>query len=186
MNKTFNDPNTKYSDQGTPLAQAADALNAIGDVTETVDELAETVDELSEKVELIPEPTVANAGKVLTVTVDSSGETPVAEYGLATPSGGNDDVVIFNVYYDDNAEAYKFTKTYAELQAASAAGKILIGVCLAEGVSTPVIMPFPGASITISVDVVTGNNRLQHISYTLSSEDVVTYGETEYTLTPVQ
>lgn len=34
----------------------------------------------------IPAPAAADSGKVLTVTVDSSGETPVAEYGLATPA----------------------------------------------------------------------------------------------------
>ena len=36
----------------------------------------------------IPAPTVANEGKVLTVSIDSSGETPVAEYGLAAPASG--------------------------------------------------------------------------------------------------
>lgn len=34
----------------------------------------------------IPAPAVADSGKVLTVTVNSSGETPVAEYGLSLPA----------------------------------------------------------------------------------------------------
>lgn len=38
-----------------------------------------------EAIPVIPDPTVANAGKVPTVIVDSSGETPVAQYELADP-----------------------------------------------------------------------------------------------------
>lgn len=46
--------------------------------------LQATVSEIPE----IPTPATTDEGKVLTVSVDSSGETPVAEYGLAAPASG--------------------------------------------------------------------------------------------------
>lgn len=46
--------------------------------------LQATVSEIPE----IPAPETTDEGKVLTVTVDSSGETPVAEYDLASPASG--------------------------------------------------------------------------------------------------
>ena len=46
--------------------------------------LQATVSEIPE----IPTPESTDEGKVLTVSVDSSGETPVAEYDLAAPASG--------------------------------------------------------------------------------------------------
>ena len=46
--------------------------------------LQATVSEIPE----IPTPATTDEGKVLTVSIDSSGETPVAEYGLAAPASG--------------------------------------------------------------------------------------------------
>ena len=46
--------------------------------------LQATVSEIPE----IPTPETTDEGKVLTVSVDSSGDTPVAEYGLASPASG--------------------------------------------------------------------------------------------------
>lgn len=110
MNKTFKDPNTKYSDQGTPLAQASEALSAIGDVAETVDELTENVDELtetvdnlgdaveemSEKVELIPVPVVADEGKVLTATDDGAYELADVDALPAISAGDAGKVLMVN------------------------------------------------------------------------------------------
>lgn len=74
MNKTFNDPNTKYSDQGTPVSQAKSIADSIASVEDAVDGLGETIEELSEKVDLIPTPVVADDGKVLTATDDGAYE----------------------------------------------------------------------------------------------------------------
>ena len=103
----------------------------------------------------IPTPETTDEGKVLTVSVDSSGETPVAEYGLAAPAsglpaigsgdagkvltvnagetaaewasaaGGNNTFIV-TYTYDDSTSTCTADKTYQEIVAAKTAGKTII------------------------------------------------------------
>ena len=95
MNKTFNDPNLKYSDQLTPLAQMADFEGGSSDLpTPTVADAGKvlTVDDTGAyelgDVDALPAISAGDAGKVLTV---NAGET-AAEW--AATSGGGGDYVI--------------------------------------------------------------------------------------------
>lgn len=103
MNKTFKDPNTKYSDQGTPVAQAKSIANSIASVEdsvasveEVVSLLGDSVDELSEKVGLIPVPVVADEGKVLTATDDGAYELADVDSLPAISSGDAGKVLTVN------------------------------------------------------------------------------------------
>lgn len=71
MNKVYLDPNTKYSDQYAMLAKMPDI----------VDELNEVAD----KAEQVPDPAVANIGKVLGIVSDGASG---AEYGAVEQSSG--------------------------------------------------------------------------------------------------
>lgn len=77
MNKTFNDPNTKYSDQGTPLAQAKSVADSIASVEQAVTglgtgvaTLTEEVTSLEQAIAILPVPEASDDGKVVTATND--------------------------------------------------------------------------------------------------------------------
>lgn len=75
MNKTFNDPSTKYSDQGTPIAQAKSVADSIASVEQAVTglgtgvaTLTEEVDSLGQAISILPVPETTDVGKVVTAT----------------------------------------------------------------------------------------------------------------------
>lgn len=103
MNKTFKDPNTKYSDQYTPLAMMADAPEiptpTVADAGKVLTVGETGAYELGEGGSSdIPTPTVADAGKVLTV-----GETGAYELGdVDAPSGGGEPVAYIQLLFGSN------------------------------------------------------------------------------------
>ena len=88
--------------------------------------LQATVSEIPE----IPTPETTDEGKVLTVSVDSSGETPVAEYDLAT-----DKIYFIGASRDESTGIITLDKTAQEI-ATAMTNKMLCYVMMTEGNSS--------------------------------------------------
>ena len=129
----------------------------------------------------IPAPATTDEGKVLTVAVDSSGETPVAEYELAapasglpaiasgdagkvltvnagetaaewaSPSGGNNTFIV-TYTYDDSTRTCTADKTYQEIVAAITAGKTIIAKDVFTGYTLP-LATYNSADMTIGFSI---------------------------------
>lgn len=108
---------------------------------------------LQSEVEAIPEiPTPVNTdeGKVLTVAVDSSGETPVVSYELETPSGGlpaisaGDAGKVLTVNAGETAAEWSAVPAELPAIGASDSGKLLAvnsGHTAAEWIAPPLVVP---------------------------------------------
>lgn len=125
MNKTFNDPNLKYSDQLTPLAQMAGFEGGSSDLpTPTAADAGKvlTVDETGAyelgDVDALPAISAGDAGKVLTVNAGETG----AEW--ATPSGGGGNVFIVTLTYSDSG--WTSNKTYSQIDSAYQNGDLIL------------------------------------------------------------